>query len=383
MKALALARGLPVLQPDEGPHARLLAELRALAPDLIVVAAYGRILPRTILDLPPHGCINVHASILPRHRGAAPIQHAILAGDAETGVTIMAMSEEMDAGDMLLVRRTPIAPDDTGGSLGERLSQLGAEALARRASTGCSRVRCGPVPQPADGRHVRAAHRARAHAASTGRDPPSSWRGWFARFAPEPSAFTTLDGTTLKVFAAEVRAGSGEPRPSARGRPARARGRDGRRPRSHSSRCSRRASGGCRPPPSSPDAGSRLARASAREPRAADDARGVAHEILVRVETEDAFADVLLAHRLGGRPRSRRSDRGARDRAGLRHARLAGTPRPPPAPGCCTSRSSASIRPFAPRFVSASTSSSSSIACPPTRRSIPAYGSRAGARVVW
>src|SRR6185295_13406671 len=93
------------------------------------VAAYGRILPRHILDLPPHGCINVHASLLPRHRGAAPIAHAILAGDAATGVTIMAMAEEMDAGDMLLARETPIGPDDTTGTLTARLSQLGAVAI--------------------------------------------------------------------------------------------------------------------------------------------------------------------------------------------------------------------------------------------------------------
>jgi methionyl-tRNA formyltransferase len=125
VKTLALEHGLPVLQPLKVRTPEFLAELRAFEPDAIVVAAYGRILPRPILELPPHGCINVHASILPRHRGAAPIQHAILAGDAETGITIMAMSEEMDAGDVLLVRTTPIAPDDTGGSLTERLSHLG------------------------------------------------------------------------------------------------------------------------------------------------------------------------------------------------------------------------------------------------------------------
>src|SRR6185295_13005642 len=129
VKALALEHGLPVLQPTKVRTPEFLEALRELAPDVVVVAAYGRILPRPVLDLPPRGCINVHASILPRHRGAAPIQHAILAGDAETGVTIMAMSEEMDAGDMLLVCRTPIAPDDTGGSLTERLSQLAAAAL--------------------------------------------------------------------------------------------------------------------------------------------------------------------------------------------------------------------------------------------------------------
>src|SRR5262249_19560856 len=99
VKRLGIERGLPVLQPTRVRDPEFAGALRDLAPDLIVVAAYGRILPRPILDLPPHGCINVHASLLPRHRGAAPIAHAILAGDPTTGVSIMVMTEEMDAGD--------------------------------------------------------------------------------------------------------------------------------------------------------------------------------------------------------------------------------------------------------------------------------------------
>src|SRR5262249_12397869 len=118
VKALALERGLPVLQPERVRDPAFLDALRALAPDLVVVAAYGRILPRTVLDLPPRGCINVHASLLPRHRGAAPIAHAIMAGDAKTGVCIMAMTEEMDAGEVLLTRETAITPVDTTGTLG-------------------------------------------------------------------------------------------------------------------------------------------------------------------------------------------------------------------------------------------------------------------------
>jgi len=98
VKQLATAHGLPVLQPERVRDPAFQDALRTLAPDLIVVAAYGRILPRPLLELPPRGCINVHASLLPRHRGAAPIQWAILAGDAVTGVTIMAMSEEMEIG---------------------------------------------------------------------------------------------------------------------------------------------------------------------------------------------------------------------------------------------------------------------------------------------
>jgi methionyl-tRNA formyltransferase len=209
VKTLALAHGVPVLQPSKVRTPDFERELRALAPDLVVVAAYGRILPRAILDLPPRGCINVHASILPRHRGAAPIQHAILAGDAETGVTIMAMAEEMDAGDMLLVRTTPIGPADTGGSLGERLADLGATALVdaiARLKDGSVR----PIPQPTDG--ITFAPRIeREHTRLDWTRPARRLERVVRAFAPEPSAFTTLDSTTLKVFASEVRSGAGTP----------------------------------------------------------------------------------------------------------------------------------------------------------------------------
>jgi methionyl-tRNA formyltransferase len=209
VKSLALSRGVPVVQPEKVRTPEFRDALAALAPDLIVVAAYGRILPRPVLDLPPHGCINVHASILPRHRGAAPIQHAILAGDAETGVTIMAMAEEMDAGDMLLVRRTPIEADDTGGTLGERLARLGADALgATIAGLHDGSVR--PTPQPAAG--ITFAPRIeREHTRLDWTRPATELERAVRAFAPEPSAFTTLDGATLKVFRAEVRNAHGAP----------------------------------------------------------------------------------------------------------------------------------------------------------------------------
>lgn len=209
VKTLALEHGLPVLQPEKVRTPEFLAELRGFAPDAIVVAAYGRILPRTILDLPPRGCINVHASILPRHRGAAPIQHAILAGDTETGITIMAMSEEMDAGDVLLVRTTPIAPDDTGGSLGERLSHLGAAAL-REAIAGLKSGAVRAVPQPRAG--VTFAPRIeREHTRLDWSRPAVVLARMVRAFAPDPAAFTTLDGAVLKALVAEERTGRGEP----------------------------------------------------------------------------------------------------------------------------------------------------------------------------
>jgi len=209
VKTLALEHGLPVLQPTKVRTPEFLESLRTLTPDVVVVAAYGRILPRPVLDLPPRGCINVHASILPRHRGAAPIQHAILTGDAETGVTIMAMSEEMDSGDMLLVRRTPIAPDDTGGSLTERLSRIGAAALTD-ALQGIAAGTIVPTPQPAEG--ITFAPRIeREHTRLDWTRPAVELERTVRAFAPEPSAYTTLDGATLKVLASEVRSGAGTP----------------------------------------------------------------------------------------------------------------------------------------------------------------------------
>jgi methionyl-tRNA formyltransferase len=209
VKRLALEHGVPVLQPEKVRTPEFRAALAALAPDLIVVAAYGRILPRAILDLPPRGCINVHASILPRHRGAAPIQHAILAGDPESGVTIMAMAEEMDAGDMLLVRRTPIAPDDTGGTLGERLARIGADALVA-AVAGLHGGTIHPIAQPAEG--ITFAPRIeREHTRLDWTRPATELERMVRAFAPEPAAFTTVDGATLKVFHAEVRDLTGAP----------------------------------------------------------------------------------------------------------------------------------------------------------------------------
>lgn len=210
VKRLALAHGVPVLQPARVREPAFLDALRALAPDLVVVAAYGRILPRAVLDLPRLGCINVHASILPRHRGAAPIQHAILAGDPETGITIMAMSEEMDAGDVLWIARTPVAPDDTGGSLGERLARLGGTTLA----AALDRLRAGTLARTPQG-EVGITFAPRIERPQTRLDwsrPADQLERAVRAFAPEPTAYTTLEGATLKVFRASVAAGrSGGP----------------------------------------------------------------------------------------------------------------------------------------------------------------------------
>jgi methionyl-tRNA formyltransferase len=129
VKILAQELGLPVIQPARLKEPGAVEQLQAWQPDLIVVAAFGQILRPTVLDLPPFGCINVHGSLLPRWRGAAPIQAAILAGDAETGITIMRMDPGVDTGDILSQRAIPIPSEDTAGTLGERLAVLGAELL--------------------------------------------------------------------------------------------------------------------------------------------------------------------------------------------------------------------------------------------------------------
>ena len=131
VKVCALEEGLPVLQPERARNEPFIEELRRLAPELIIVIAYGQILPKAILELPKHGCLNVHTSILPKYRGAAPIQWAILEDEKETGVTIMKMDEGLDTGDIVAVEKTPIAPEDNASTLHDRLGRIGAEILVR------------------------------------------------------------------------------------------------------------------------------------------------------------------------------------------------------------------------------------------------------------
>lgn len=129
IKTIALDHGIPLFQPVRLRKPEALAPLKELAPDLIVVMAYGQILPRELLETPRLACLNLHASLLPRHRGASPIQAAILQGDRETGITVMYMAEGLDTGDMLLKRSTPIRRRETGGSLHDRLAEIAPEAL--------------------------------------------------------------------------------------------------------------------------------------------------------------------------------------------------------------------------------------------------------------
>src|SRR5512139_844751 len=151
VKQWAVAHSVPVHQPASfRKEPQAIDVLRDLKPEVVAVAAYGLILPQAVLDVPAFGCLNVHGSILPRHRGAAPITSAILAGDAETGVTIMQMDAGLDTGPMLSVAREPIRPDDTTASLSERLSHLGARLMADTLPKYLS-GEVAPQPQPQEG----------------------------------------------------------------------------------------------------------------------------------------------------------------------------------------------------------------------------------------
>ena len=157
VKLEAIQRGIPVLQPLSLKKKASQDALRALAPDLMVVVAYGLILPQAVLDIPTYGCWNVHASLLPRWRGAAPIQRAIEAGDDETGVCLMQMEAGLDTGPVLLSQRTPIGADETGGQLHDRLAELGAQVL--RDGLGLLRAGIRPVAQPQPEQGVAYAHK--------------------------------------------------------------------------------------------------------------------------------------------------------------------------------------------------------------------------------
>jgi methionyl-tRNA formyltransferase len=203
VKQLALELGIPVLQPATLKTEATQAELRTLAPDLLVVVAYGLLLPPAVLEIPPRGCVNVHASILPRWRGASPIQAAILAGDSETGVSIMAMEAGLDTGPVYSCARLTVDARETAGELEQRLAVLGASALAELLDdllTGKLR----PQAQPDDG--VTYAGRIRkADGRIDWRLPATQIDRQIRAYNPWPVAETTLAGQQLRCFAASSR----------------------------------------------------------------------------------------------------------------------------------------------------------------------------------
>ncbi len=202
VKARALAAGVPVRQPLTLRDPAEQAALAALQPDLMVVVAYGLILPQAVLDIPRLGCINIHASLLPRWRGAAPIQRALLSGDAETGVTLMQMEAGLDTGPMLAVARCPIGPRDNAGDLHDRLAQMGADLLVEllpRLEAGDVR----PEPQPAEG--VTYAEKLRKEEARLDWSRPALALDRQVRaFNPWPVAECRLGEQVLRIWDAEA-----------------------------------------------------------------------------------------------------------------------------------------------------------------------------------
>lgn len=202
VKKLALAHDLPVLQPNSAKGADFLAELTQFKPDLLVVVAYGRILPEPVLSLAPLGAINVHGSLLPKYRGAAPIQWAVLNGDAASGVTIMQLDTGMDTGPMLLHAREQIRPDDTAGSLAQRLAALGAETLLK-AIEGLKNGTLQAEPQD----HSQASHAPMLNKAQGHIDwnmPASRLDCLIRGLDPWPSAYGFLGGVRYRFFAPQA-----------------------------------------------------------------------------------------------------------------------------------------------------------------------------------
>ena len=210
VKQYALAHGMPVAQPrslrldgkypEDAAAAR--AALLAAQADVMVVAAYGLILPQWVLDLPRLGCLNIHASLLPRWRGAAPIHRAIEAGDADTGVTIMQMDAGLDTGDMLLTERLPIGARATTASLHDALTALGGRMIVEALQL-AARGGLRPLPQPAEG--VTYAHKIEKHeAAIDWRLPAAQIERRVRAFDPFPGASTTLGGDTVKVWGSQI-----------------------------------------------------------------------------------------------------------------------------------------------------------------------------------
>ena len=209
VKEVAVAAGIPVFQPENFREEETVEALRALQPDICAVVAYGRILPQKVLDVPKYGCINIHASLLPKYRGSAPYQWAVLDGLTETGVTAMYLTREMDAGDIIDVSKTPIGENETAGELLNHLAVLGAELLSKTLT----RFESGKVPAtPQDAAGVSYAPMLDKSMCpidwtKTAQQVHNHVRG----LHPWPVATMELQGKTFKVHATRVVEGSGKP----------------------------------------------------------------------------------------------------------------------------------------------------------------------------
>jgi methionyl-tRNA formyltransferase len=207
IKAALAGTTIPILQPQRIKAPEAVARIEALAPEVIVVMAYGQILPRAVLEIPRVACLNLHASLLPRHRGAAPIQAAIVAGDEETGISVMYMDEGLDTGDLLLQDRIAIAPDETGGSLHDRLAAIAPPAL-RKAFDQLQAGTAPRIPQNASAATY-APKLEREHGRIDRNEPAALIERKIRAFDPWPGAFALLRDETgqdrkLKIFRASV-----------------------------------------------------------------------------------------------------------------------------------------------------------------------------------
>ena len=209
VKRAAERHGLPVMQPRRVRSASFIAQMRELAPEVLTLAAFGQIVPQELLDLPPLGPINVHGSLLPKYRGAAPIQRAVMAGETETGVTTMWMDATLDTGDMLLARSLRIEPEDTAGSLFPKLATLGAELLIEtlaglaagtlpRRPQDPSQATFAPALTPADG-------------LLSWNEPASALHRRIRGVSPKPGAFAEIAGRRVKIWASHLAPDPAEP----------------------------------------------------------------------------------------------------------------------------------------------------------------------------
>lgn len=210
VKQLAQEAGIPVFQPENFREEETIAQLRALKPDVCAVVAYGRILPQSVLDIPPLGCVNIHASLLPRYRGSAPYQWAVLDGLKETGVTAMYLVREMDAGDIIDVSKTPIGENETAGQLLDRLAVLGAALLSKTLARFVAGEKITPTPQdPSLVSYAPMLDKTLCPIdwSKTARQVHDQVRG----LHPWPVATMELDGKTFKVHETRVVSGEGNP----------------------------------------------------------------------------------------------------------------------------------------------------------------------------
>lgn len=209
VKVIAEEHGIPVLQPLKVRAPEVVAQIRELNPDLIVVVAFGQILPQSLLDIPRHGCINIHASLLPRYRGAAPLNWCLINGESETGITTMLMDAGLDTGDMLIKRAIPIGTDEDAQSLHDRLSLLGAETIDETLD----RLLAGTLPREKqdDSLSCYAPMLKKEDGLIDWTREPQQIKNLVRGFTPWPGAYTSLDGKTLKLFKVSVANEAGSP----------------------------------------------------------------------------------------------------------------------------------------------------------------------------